>query len=445
MSTDMVSNWWSDVTYEEAKASISGSIKSMARSFVAVGFYLKHIRDHEFYLEDGYQDIWEFAKETYGMSRSTASRWMAINDRFSVGGNSPNLADGYAVFGKSQLQEMLSLPEDKLQDVTPDMTVREIRELKEPAEQKPDEEEQLSGQMEMAEYIAADPEPIPPEPEIPEAVLPEQVLPEPVLPEETNAASIGAPCITGKSRSGICGAAAYCEEPVNCCAACKNDCNGRCGWLEEPEVAETGENEAEPEVCATSHTEVIAEMPEEPQEEDAQGEAQSDMGMLCTMLTKEKGLLEEMVKVNKTEPLPSNLLQKQKIIVATLAGMLCDLEDGMEQYQDQPELPLMKNNDQRKGFLDTYTDWPVWFEVPKADEVYYRYDLPDGSSIVICQYRYWAEWKEKYSDEDPDCTATREYLLKPGYHYLHDCRTNRSALVEHLKDIQKKDGKEEAK
>lgn len=205
MSADIVSNWWSDVTYEEAKANISGSIKSMARSFVAVGFYLKHIRDHEFYLEDGYQDIWEFAKETYGMSRSTASRWMAINDRFSVGGNSPNLADGYAVFGKSQLQEMLSLPEDKLQDVTPDMTVREIRELKEPAEQKPDEEEQLPGQMEMAEYIATDPEPIQPEPEIPEAVLPE-----PVLPEETNAASIGAPCITGKSRSGICGAAAYC-------------------------------------------------------------------------------------------------------------------------------------------------------------------------------------------------------------------------------------------
>lgn len=208
-------------------------------------------------------------------------------------------------------------------------------------------------------------------------------------------------------------------------------------------MVETGENEAEPEVCATSHIEVIAETPEEPQEEDAQGEAQSDMGMLCTMLTKEKERLEEMVKVNKTEPLPSNLLQKQKIIVAALAGMLCDLEDGMEQYQDQPELPLMRNNDQRKGFLDTYTDWPVWFEVPQANEAYYRYDLPDGSSIVICQYRYWAEWKEKYSDEDPDCTATREYLLKPGYHYLHDCRSNRSALVEHLKDIQKKDGKED--
>ena len=41
-------------------------------------------------------------------------------------------------------------------------------------------------------------------------------------------------CIVGKSKSGFCGAAAYCGEPVNCCAACKNDCNGRCGWLDEP-------------------------------------------------------------------------------------------------------------------------------------------------------------------------------------------------------------------
>ena len=439
MSADMVSNWWSDVTYEEAKASISGSIKSMARSFVAVGFYLKHIRDHEFYLEDGYQDIWEFARETYGMSRSTASRWMAINDRFSVGGNSPNLADGYAVFGKSQLQEMLSLPEDKLRDVTPDMTVREIRELKEPVEHKSDEEEQLPGQMELEEYIAANPEP-----EIPEAVLPEQVLPEPVLPEETNAASIGRPCITGKSGSGICGAAAYCEEPVNCCAACKNDCNGRCGWLEEPEAVKAEEKEAEPEVCATSHAEVIAETSEEPWEEDTQGEAQSDTEMLGAMLTKEKERLAEMMKVNKTEPLPSNLLQKQKITVAALAGMFCDLEAGAEQKPDQTELPLMRNNDQRKAFLDAYESWPVWFGVSQASEVYYRYDLPDGSSIVICRYRYWAEWKEKYSDENPDCTATREYLLKPGYHYLDDCKTNRSALVEYLKNIQKKAGKEEA-
>ncbi len=42
-----------------------------------------------------------------------------------------------------------------------------------------------------------------------------------------------AKCITGKSKSGICGAAAYCDTEYKCCAQCPDDCNGRCGWLEE--------------------------------------------------------------------------------------------------------------------------------------------------------------------------------------------------------------------
>lgn len=40
-------------------------------------------------------------------------------------------------------------------------------------------------------------------------------------------------CITGKSQSGHCGAAAYCSEPYDCCAACPDPCNSHCGWLDE--------------------------------------------------------------------------------------------------------------------------------------------------------------------------------------------------------------------
>ena len=41
-----------------------------------------------------------------------------------------------------------------------------------------------------------------------------------------------AKCITGKSESGICGAA-YCDTEYKCCAQCPDNCNSRCGWLEE--------------------------------------------------------------------------------------------------------------------------------------------------------------------------------------------------------------------
>ena len=104
--------WYLTTTYEEAKNIIAINLQDMSRKFIAIGFYLKHVRDNEMYLQDGYKDIWEFAKNQYGIQRSTASRWMAINDRFSVDGNSPILLEQYKNFGKSQLQEMLYLPDD---------------------------------------------------------------------------------------------------------------------------------------------------------------------------------------------------------------------------------------------------------------------------------------------------------------------------------------------
>lgn len=70
--------------------------------------------------------------------------------------------------------------------------------------------------------------------------------------------------------------------------------------------------------------------------------------------------------------------------------------------------------------------------------MYYRYDLPDRTALVICEYKYYAAWMEKYGDMDPESTGTREYLLTPGYHYLDDCRTNQDAMIKKLKEIQKK-------
>ena len=38
-------------------------------------------------------------------------------------------------------------------------------------------------------------------------------------------------CLTGQSKSGICGTAAYCSQPYKCCAECGEDCNVRCSWI----------------------------------------------------------------------------------------------------------------------------------------------------------------------------------------------------------------------
>ena len=141
---DELSRWYENMTYQEAKDILREKLDYMKKNFIAAGYYMKYIRDHELFREDGYESIWEFAEDNYGIKKSTASRWMSMNDKFSQGGNSPVLAEEFRDFEKSQLQEMLYLDDKQIETVTPDMTVKEIREVRKPAEperklKKPDQ------------------------------------------------------------------------------------------------------------------------------------------------------------------------------------------------------------------------------------------------------------------------------------------------------------------
>ena len=359
-----LNEWYENITYEQAKRILQANMNTLKMSFIAAGYYLKYIRDHELYLEDGYQSIWEFAEDNYGIKKSTASSWMTMNDRFSQGGNSPVLSEEYRGFEKSQLQEMLYLDDKQIQAVAPDMTVKEIREVRKP--EKPAEEDQKECIEAVATSQRKEPDPAPdtdPPEEIPES--------EPEVITEENI-----------------------------------------------EVVEAEEGSAE-------------ELYEETSD-------QSDIDILKEELDKAKNNLNLMRSCYTENDIR---VRKQKLIVGALAGTLCDLEEvdiPEPRQKELPELPAMRNNDQRKEFLSKYQAWPVWFEVPQASEVYHRFELPDGSSIVICEYHMWLSWKEKYSNEDPHTTGTREYLLTPGYHYLEDCKTNTTTLIEHLKNVQRK-------
>ena len=128
------SSWYKNVSYDDAKIFIRTNIESAARSFIAIGYYLKLIRDGELYREEGHENIWDFAMAEYGISKSTASRYMSMNDRFSLDGNSPIVDQKYKDFEKSKLQEMLSLTDEQLEQVTPEMKVQEIRSMRQPKE-----------------------------------------------------------------------------------------------------------------------------------------------------------------------------------------------------------------------------------------------------------------------------------------------------------------------
>ena len=147
--------WYLNIDYREAKEIIRNKLQGMTQNFIGIGFYLRQIKESEGFRKDGYESIYEMAEDQYGIKRSTAIRWMQMNEKFSQGGYSPFLDSGYKDFGKSQLQEMLYLDSEQLEEVKPEMTVREIREIRTP---DPEPEEQIPGQMSVEDFPEVLPE-----------------------------------------------------------------------------------------------------------------------------------------------------------------------------------------------------------------------------------------------------------------------------------------------
>lgn len=110
------------------KEDIRRKLQETAGNFVYIGYRLKQIRDSGMY--DGCDSVYEFAEKEYGLSRSTVSRFMAVNDKFSKHGNSIELRDEFVGLNQSQLTEMLTLPVSDYEMVTEETSIKEIRELK---------------------------------------------------------------------------------------------------------------------------------------------------------------------------------------------------------------------------------------------------------------------------------------------------------------------------
>lgn len=112
------------------KEQLKEDLIGVQESFVRIGFLLRQIKEQELYKKDGYATIAEFAKAEYGLEAPTVSRFIKINERYSVDGYSDRLRPEYARMGSSKLAEMLSLPDGDLEMIRPEATRENIRELK---------------------------------------------------------------------------------------------------------------------------------------------------------------------------------------------------------------------------------------------------------------------------------------------------------------------------
>lgn len=592
---DELSRWYENMTYQEATDILREKLDYMKKNFIAAGYYMKYIRDNELFREDGYESIWEFAEDNYGIKKSTASRWMSMNDKFSQGGNSPVLAEEFRDFEKSQLQEMLYLDDKQIETVTPDMTVKEIREVRKPADRqrelkKPDETDReylnaaakklikslrkwfLRDYTNRVLLVDKSPEEIkrelgkdhrywhfPTENGLASInlfddyvqiwdenyecigefewfylaaaiqamwnnVSLEMAQEVQISESEEKTSPIDRGCITGKNPNGNCVCCG--KDSVECCGQCDDDCNSRCGWIDsavatsqqQEEAAEyipgkcmhnpelacslseeamrtpgTGEGNCgevccwecpkkdcklrcnvsekrgdQEEIVATSQQdESVVDMnpPEVITEEnievvDAGGEElteelyeeasdQSDIDLLQEELEKAKNTLDLMLSCYSENDIR---VRKQKLLVGALAGMICDLDTVDIPELQQPELPIFKNNDQRKAWLRDYKAWGLWYEDENIGARYYKYDFENGARLIAEEYtRPATEWYGEHmisflhlvgGPEPPkDKTGC---VSKWQRHEVYDrFQNNETELVEFLKYVQKRGGANE--
>lgn len=205
-----------------------------------------------------------------------------------------------------------------------------------------------------------------------------------------------AKCITGQSGSGLCGAAAYCDKKYTCCSQCPDDCNSRCGWIPEKSCQPAAEtpDEKQQEDHSGDLTEMVKHLRNADKIPDAWPEDLKDIPVptdveITGYLYDEERRLKEFFEVEKEDPgLPHMTILKQQLIVGGLRIIKNLVEDCREEPEEseQPPIPIMRNNDQRKEWLRNYKAWGLWYTDNHTGVKYYKYDFENGARLIVEEY-----------------------------------------------------------
>lgn len=451
-------HWYEHMTLTDICQEIRNEINESCKCFVSIGYFLKQVRDRELYRETGHGDIWEFAQEKFGISKSSASRFMNINDRFSVGGNSLDLLEQYRNFTSSQLSEMLTLSDSQMEQVTEQTTIKEIRAMK-PKKAKVQEvvilQQEVAAQEESAcfhykkfsscdnctglhlmlkctdkkmkqKFIRKNVKEldIPRDPEMRGYDMDEPYCP-----------------VCGEMLNGNSVQCSFCGQKIK---------QGKSYTLETE-----GEKKINPDV-AMSQQNLETEEPEERDiihEDDPEYFNYYDVR---TCYQNAQSILHQMRNCD----LKAEARKRQAIDVAAYSLLLDSLQDTDDEVRQmiytnelppkQPELPELTNNKKRGQFIDAYKTWPIWMESELTGERYFRYDFEDGIAVVVGVSLRHIWLRGKYSEET-EYGAEEYYLIGlsikytvNGYQFrrnsnktFHECKSNRSEIIEFLKKYQK--------
>lgn len=167
---------------------------------------------------------------------------------------------------------------------------------------------------------------------------------------------------------------------------------------------------------------------------------------LASYLYDQERDLKQILDIEKEEPgLPYMTIMQQQMVVAGLR-LLQNCVKSIEE-PEQPPLPEMKNNDQRKEWLRNHKAWGLWYTDPHTEARYYKYDFDNGARLIAEEYdpepkdenSWWAPTESCYlhlvgGPEPERAGGVPKWTYHPKYNKFPNSETE---LVEFLKEIQK--------
>ena len=148
------------------------------------------------------------------------------------------------------------------------------------------------------------------------------------------------------------------------------------------------------------------------------------------------------------ERMPARTILQHQLIAGGLR-LIKNLVKECQEEPEQPELPIMRNNDQRKEWLRNYKSWGLWYTDNHTGIKYYKYDFENGARLIAEEYQPDPDMKNEWWVGSRQETAYLHLVGGPEPSrkdavpkWTHHSRYNKypnsdTELVEFLKEVQK--------